>query len=164
MTTLSEKSKYGRALGELLSDVSLPTRDLIGVDRRHRLRVSWSMSELFIYVLGWAVLIVITFGIAALFFPYSALRRILNGVVIYGDDGVVLGQLQVELSMMEQLGHIALWFIIHAVVIGLGVATMGLGLLALPIVTILYYFGVGRTVVERTSFIKHGSLRMAAGT
>ena len=156
MTTLSGKSKYGRELGDLLSDVNLPARDLIGVNRRYRLRVSWSMGELFIYVLGWGALIVITLGIAALFFPYSALRRILNGVVVYDDDGVVLGQLRVELSMMEQLGHIALWFIIHAVVVGLGVATLGLGLLGLPVVAILYYFGVGRTVVERTSFIEHG--------
>ena len=157
MTVVDVKPKAGRELGDLLSDVNLPARELIGVNRRYRLRVSWSMGELFIYVLGWGALIVITLGIAALFFPYSALRRILNGVVVYDDeDGVVLGQLRVELSMMEQLGHIALWFIIHAVVVGLGVATVGLGLLALPIVTILYYFGVGRTVVERTSFIEHG--------
>ena len=156
MTTLSGKSKYGRELGELLREVRPLAGGRMVAHPRYRLRVSWTMVDLLFYVLGWGALIVITLGVAALFFPYSALQRILNGVVIYDDDGVVLGQLRVELSMMEQLGHIALWFIIHAIVVGLGFATLGLGLLGLPVVAILYYFGVGRTVVERTSFIEHG--------
>ena len=122
------------------------------------------MEDMLLFMLVWGALIVITLGIAMLFFPFVSLKRILDGIVVYDEDGLILGQFRVDLSWAKHLRQIGFWFIVYVVVVALGLITLGMGLLVLPFVIILYNFAAARAVIERTSMVDYGELQKAIET
>ncbi|MCY3936673.1 MAG: hypothetical protein OXG02_06060 [Chloroflexi bacterium] len=93
---MAEKAKVGHPLEELLQESELPTNG------RMRLRVSWSMGDIVIFVLGWGVLTIVTLGIAALFLPYAVLKRVLDNAQFYDEDGVARTVLE-RTTFIEQV-------------------------------------------------------------
>ena len=76
----------------------------------------------------WLILIVCTVGIAALFWPYSLAKLILNSMVV--DNR----QVKCELSAGRQLGHMVLWAVLIVCTVGI----------AFP----FYFFGIIRTAIN----------------
>ncbi len=106
---------------------------------KYRIRVTWSMGEIIVYALLWALLIIVTFGIAAFFAPYAWAAKVLNGCEVYDRDNQVLGVLKVDLAISDQIVHIILWILLTLITFGI----------AAPI----YYFGVARTVIDNTQIV-----------
>ncbi len=108
-------------------------------DINYRFRTSWSMGDIFLNILLWIVLLVITLGIASFFAPYAWGAKFLNGTQVHDSKNNVLGVLKVDLRISEQIGHIFKWILLSIVTLGI----------AIP----FYHFGVIRTVINRTEIV-----------
>ncbi len=96
---------------------------------------SLSMLDVFGHIIIWLVVCVFTLGIGLLLWPYSAVKLVLNSMVLESKDGT--GHVRCELSLGSTIGHLILW----AVLI---VCTGGI---AYP----FYIFGVARTAIGKTT-------------
>lgn len=111
-----------------------------GVNRvKYKFRTTWTMGEMFLYALVWLLLLIVTFGIASFFLPYAWAAKFLNGTEVYGPQGELLGVLEVEISMMEQLAHILGWLLLSIVTLG--------------IAFVVYQVGVVRTILNHTRIV-----------
>ncbi len=150
------KAKAGRDLASLLENEERSLSEASGRERHYRLLVNWKLGDVFLYCLGWTLLVIFSAGIAMFFLPYSVMQRLLNGVVMIDDEGQPVGRLSAEANMVSQFGHIVTWFFIHFGVLILGIITLRTaGFLLLPAVTLLYYLSVGRTMIEQTHMVSH---------
>lgn len=98
-----------------------------------RIYTKLTMADVLGHFIIWAILIGVTFGIGALFWPYSAAKLILNSMVI-GDR-----QVRCELGAGGKIGHAILWGILI-------ICTLGL---ASP----FYIFGVVRTAIDESRLV-----------
>lgn len=73
------------------------------------------------HLIIWFLLTLITFGIAAFFFPYSFSKFILNRAYIV-DERDVERRMECHTEMFGNIGHIILWAIISIITLGLGYA------------------------------------------
>ena len=94
-----------------------------------------SMLDVFGHIIIWLVVCVPTLGIGLLFWPYSAVKLVLNSMVLESKDGT--GRGQCELSLGSSIGHLILWAILI-------VCTFGI---AYP----FYIFGVARTAIDKAT-------------
>lgn len=69
----------------------------------------------------WFILVIITFGIAAFFFPYSFSKFILNRSQLIDENGNTR-QMICNTDMFGNISHVILWIIISMVTLGLGYA------------------------------------------
>ncbi len=106
---------------------------------RYKFRTTWTMGDIFLYALLWILLSIVTLGIATFFLPYAWAAKFLNGTEVYGEQGEVLGVLEVEIQAMEQLGHILGWIL-------LSIVTLGIAFL-------FYQIGVIRTILNHTRIV-----------
>ncbi len=67
----------------------------------------------------WLLLSIITFGVALLFFPYSFSKFILNRTSIVDSQGIER-QVECDIDLFSNLGHVLLWFVISIVTFGIG--------------------------------------------
>ena len=153
MSVVSEKAKVGQPLEELLREVHPLADGGAAPLRGYRLRVSWKMSDVFLYAVGWSVLILVTIGIAGVFLPLATFRRILNGVEITDESGNHLRQLRVELPLKEQwLPHL-LWFLAYVAIFFATGNGASISMLALLPTLILQGCWAGRTALAHTRFV-----------
>ena len=94
-----------------------------------------SMLDVFGHIIIWLVVCVLTLGIGLLFWPYSAVKLVLNSMVLESKDGT--GRVRCELSLGSSIGHLILWAILI-------VCTFGI---AYP----FYIFGVARTAIDKAT-------------
>ena len=106
---------------------------------RYKFRTTWTMGDIFLYALLWILLSIVTLGIATFFLPYAWAAKFLNGTEVYGEQGEVLGVLEVEIQAKEQLGHILGWIL-------LSIVTLGIAFL-------FYQIGVIRTILNHTRIV-----------
>lgn len=78
----------------------------------------------FIDILGvvviWAVLSLVTFGLALIILPYYYNKFVINQTYIVDQDSKKIAKLQNNLSFVEILGHAILWVVIIFITFGFG--------------------------------------------
>ena len=103
-----------------------------------KLRTTLTMGEVLGHVVIWLLLSIITLGVGLFFWPYAAMRMILNSIEVYTETRG-FRRCKCELGFSEQVGHIIIWLVIS-------ICTAGL---AYP----FYVFGVARTAINRTEVV-----------
>ncbi|RZM78470.1 hypothetical protein C3B51_14935 [Pseudoalteromonas rubra] len=73
------------------------------------------------HLILWFILILITFGIGAFFFPYSFSKFIINRSKVIDDNGNPR-QMVCHTDIFGNIGHVILWIIISIITLGLGYA------------------------------------------
>ena len=104
-----------------------------------RIAVGFTMMDVFGHTIIWTVISIITLGVGLFFWPYAALKLIINSITIYDSSDARIGKLNCDLSAGQQIGHIILWIVITLITLGI----------AFP----FYLFGVARTVLNKTEIV-----------
>jgi uncharacterized membrane protein YjgN (DUF898 family) len=104
-----------------------------------KLEIDLSLMDIIGHALLWTLLIIVTLGIGLLFYPYAFASKILNRTYILGDDGRRVGQLQCDLDLSGQIGHVFIWLLLTIITLGL----------ALPV----YVYKVWAIVINRTRIV-----------
>jgi hypothetical protein len=73
------------------------------------------------HIILWFIIILITFGIGAFFFPYSFSKFIINRSVLVDEQGAEK-RMVCNTDMFGNIGHVILWMIISLITLGLGYA------------------------------------------
>ncbi|MBB1369643.1 MULTISPECIES: DUF6693 family protein [Pseudoalteromonas] len=73
------------------------------------------------HLILWFILILITFGIGAFFFPYSFSKFILNRSELIDEHGNAR-KMVCNTDIFGSIGHVILWIIISILTLGLGYA------------------------------------------
>lgn len=89
-----------------------------------RLDPSFAMSDVFVHILVWTVLSVVTLGIALVFWPYASAKLVLNAVEIIDSEGRRVGKLRCQLGVGTQIGHALLWYILSVITLGFALPFM----------------------------------------
>jgi len=110
-----------------------------------RLQCEFGVADAIGSVIIWLLLTIVTLGLAAFVAPYYIFSEIVNKTLLVDADGHRLGQLKVNFTLTEIVGHAVIWLL-------LAVVTLGLALL-------VYYYMVLRKVLDRTEI---APLAMAA--
>lgn len=84
-----------------------------------RLRADIGIFDILGHLIVWFFLTLITFGIAAVFFPYSFAKFILNRCAIEDEQGY-FHDLKCEIELFGNVGHALLWLLISIVTLGVG--------------------------------------------
>lgn len=65
------------------------------------------------------IVILITFGIAAIFYPYGVYKFFLNRVYLTDSSGAAVAKLEVDAGLGDQFVHFFLWVLLGFVTLGL---------------------------------------------
>lgn len=104
-----------------------------------QLKAGYTVGGVLGHIIIWILLSVITFGIAAFFWPYAAAKLIINDAKMYDNSGAEIGRLKCNLTFGGQIGHILLWILISIITLGI----------ALP----FYFYGVGKKAIDNTVYV-----------
>ncbi len=104
-----------------------------------RLRSQLTAIKVIGHIVIWLLIVVCTFGIGALFWPYAAIKLICESIVIVDEAGHASARLRCNFPFGEQLGHAVLWAILIALTGGL----------AAP----FYLFGLAHTAINRSELL-----------
>lgn len=85
----------------------------------YRFRTSWNSGEFIGFLILWAVIIIVTLGICAVFAPYAIMKKLLDGTQVYDKDNQTVGVLQVNASAGDNAGSMILWIVLHVFTGGL---------------------------------------------
>lgn len=100
-----------------------------------RLRADIGIMDILGHLLIWFFLTIITLGVAAVFFPYSFAKFILNRCAIEDEAGN-FHDLNCEIEIFGNIGHAILWFFISMLTLGIGY--------------IFYFYRVWNYAINRT--------------
>ncbi len=109
--------------------------DSMNSETRGNLRTNLTILDVLAHMAIWLLLSIVTLGIALFFWPYAAARFILDSIEIHVGRDVQVCQCQI--SIWEQLSHIALWFLITLLTAGI----------AYP----FYAYSVAKIAINRTT-------------
>ncbi|MCH4809742.1 DUF6693 family protein [Vreelandella neptunia] len=84
-----------------------------------KIKADLSILDIIGHLIVWVVLIIITFGIALFFFPYSFSRFVINRTSVVDPAGVER-KMVCDINLFSNIGHIILWMLISLVTFGLG--------------------------------------------
>ncbi|HDZ47277.1 hypothetical protein LCGC14_0027270 [marine sediment metagenome] len=84
-----------------------------------KIKANLSILDIIGHLIVWVVLIIITFGIALFFFPYSFSRFVINRTSVVDPAGVER-KMVCDINLFSNIGHIILWMLISLVTFGLG--------------------------------------------
>jgi uncharacterized membrane protein YjgN (DUF898 family) len=84
-----------------------------------RLKADIAILDILGHLIIWLVLSLITFGIALFFFPYSFSKFVINRTSLIDDNGIERN-MNCNINLFSDLGHVILWFFISIVTFGLG--------------------------------------------
>lgn len=84
-----------------------------------KVKADLSILDIIGHLIVWVVLIIITFGIALFFFPYSFSRFVINRTSVVDPAGVER-KMVCDINLFSNIGHIILWMLITLVTFGLG--------------------------------------------
>lgn len=93
-----------------------------------------SMAGVLGHIIVWILIVLVTFGVGIFFWPYAAMKLVLNSIEVHSGAGIQ--RCHCDLGFSEQLGHILIWAIISVLTVGI----------AYP----FYIYGVARTAINRT--------------
>ena len=83
-----------------------------------RIQADVATLDILGHIIIWFILILITFGIAAFFFPYSFSKFILNRSQLIDEQGIPRKMI-CHTDMFGNIGHVILWIIISIITLGL---------------------------------------------
>jgi len=86
-----------------------------------RIQADVATLDILGHIILWFIIILITFGIGAFFFPYSFSKFIINRSSLVDDQGVAR-RMACHTDMFGNIGHVILWMIISLLTLGLGYA------------------------------------------
>lgn len=84
-----------------------------------KIKADLSILDIIGHLIVWVVLIIITFGVALFFFPYSFSRFVINRTSVVDPAGVER-KMVCNINLFSNIGHIILWMLISLVTFGLG--------------------------------------------
>lgn len=84
-----------------------------------RLQANIGIFDILVHLFIWLLLVVITFGIALLFFPYSFSKFIINRTYMIDAAGNE-HDMECNIDMFSNIGHMVLWFFISVFTLGIG--------------------------------------------
>ncbi|MCA2019221.1 hypothetical protein LDJ79_24215 [Vibrio tritonius] len=84
-----------------------------------RLKADVGILDIILHLVIWAVLSLITFGIAMMFFPYSFSKFIINRTSLI-DEQQRERKMSCEINLFGNLLHVFIWFLISLVTFGIG--------------------------------------------
>ena len=84
-----------------------------------RLNCKIALWEMVGHILLWVLLIIVTVGIAAFFFPYSLQKMIINNTELVDRRGEPVGRLSCDYSVVSSIGHVVLWILLTIVTLGI---------------------------------------------
>ncbi|MDN2663776.1 DUF6693 family protein [Psychromonas sp. 14N.309.X.WAT.B.A12] len=73
------------------------------------------------HIILWFLLIMVTLGIAAFFYPYSFSKFVINRSELIDDQGKAR-KMSCNTDLFGNIGHVILWMIISILTLGLGYA------------------------------------------
>ena len=85
----------------------------------YRLRSEFSVGDGIVQILLWALLVIVTFGLALFVLPYYFLKAPINRTLVLDPEGRPIGRLFVEVGFADILGHALLWLILTILTLGL---------------------------------------------
>lgn len=101
-----------------------------------RLKCEFGIADAIGSVVIWVLLSIVTLGLAAFVAPYYIYSAVVNRTLLIDQNGHRLGQLKVNFTLAEIVGHAVIWLLVSIVTLGLAV--------------IIYYYMVLRKVLDRT--------------
>jgi hypothetical protein len=94
--------------------------NVIKIPSGSKLKSHVSVVDIIINSIVWALLTIVTFGLAFFFYIYYFNRFVINKTDITNADGKIIGALKCNLSFGDILGHSILWILLTIVTFGLG--------------------------------------------
>jgi uncharacterized membrane protein YjgN (DUF898 family) len=85
-----------------------------------RMKCELGFGAIIGHVILWFLLIIVTLGIAAFFFPYSMNKYALNNTYVVDGAGTKLARLRCNVDVFGSLGHVIVWMIISILTLGIG--------------------------------------------
>ena len=86
-----------------------------------RIKADVGTVDILGHLIVWIILILITLGIAAFFFPYSFSKFIITRSQLLDENGSPR-QLVCHIDIFGNIGHVILWIIISILTLGIGYA------------------------------------------
>lgn len=84
-----------------------------------RLRSQLSTSDIFVHMLLWVVLGVVTCGLALFVFPYSMGTLVINSTLLLDEHGRPMGKLRCTRGADDHIVHAVLWWLFAVVTLGI---------------------------------------------
>ena len=113
--------------------------DLRSALQHGRIEAKFTMMDVVGHIIIWMIISTVTLGIGLFFWPYAAIKLVLNNIQILDNSGATIGKLRCELSAGQQIGHIIIWTLLSLVTLGI----------AFP----FYTYGVARTAINKTEIV-----------
>ena len=85
----------------------------------YKFKCDYSVSEAIGSVIIWIILTIITLGLGLFVMPYYLLKAPINKTTLIGPDGVIIGQLHVDVNLSEIIGHMLIWIVLTILTFGL---------------------------------------------
>ncbi|PHM46021.1 membrane protein [Xenorhabdus mauleonii] len=88
--------------------------------RNLKLKPELSIIEIFLHLIVWFLITLLTLGLGAFVFPYYMTRLIINKtLVIDRNSGKIIGKLDCEINFAQIIGYVILWAILSFITFGL---------------------------------------------
>ncbi len=85
-----------------------------------RVRTDLNLGNVVGHVLVWALLTIVTCGIAAFFYPYSFIATILRSIYLEDEHGRPFARITCSTNGFADFAHGLLWFVISVLTLGVG--------------------------------------------
>ncbi|WP_394203781.1 DUF6693 family protein [Marinagarivorans algicola] len=86
-----------------------------------KIQANLGTVNILVHIVIWFILVIITFGIAAFFFPYSFSKFILDCSELIDEQGQSR-KIVCNTDMFGNIGHVIIWIIITIITFGIGYA------------------------------------------
>ena len=103
------------------------------------LRSELTIAQVVGHVVIWVLVAAATFGIGALFWPYAAIKMIIDSMVIRDEYANSTARLCCRFKSGQQLGHVIFWLVLIFLTGGIG--------------ALFYPFSVAYIAINRTEMI-----------
>lgn len=84
----------------------------------YRYECDFSVGEAIWQLIVWAVLVIVTLGLALFVLPYYFLKAPINRTWLVAPNGKRVARLAVDVSFGDILGHMVIWLILTLITLG----------------------------------------------
>jgi hypothetical protein len=84
-----------------------------------KIKVEMSMADSILHAVMWFVFIIITFGIASLFYPYALSKFVINKIAIYDEHDMKVGHMECDIDIFSNFIHGIIWILLSVITFGL---------------------------------------------
>lgn len=94
-------------------------RDIAALDGGYRLQSEFSVGESIGHAVLWIIVIILTLGLGALFFPYFQQRSVIKKTVVIDNNNRIVGRIDCDFNFAQTIGHVIIWAILILITLGL---------------------------------------------